>query len=357
MRFLILLLLYFQPPQIFSTTGTYATETATPVVADVVAEHAEVAAPVPRKRYLAMFTATYCGPCQTWKKQQKPSVEAAGYAVVEYEMTSAYNKQKYGNRVSSYPTFVVIDYDTGEWLSGPTVGGITAEAAISMLAGAAKVDAPPVILQKPLPITVDMPILSSPVRFIKWPGYGTIDLETYSKNCNCPMCVSIRAKQQDYWRDLKAYQAAMTTSAVPLPAEQQGCPAATVEAMLDAMKLTPNDRLADLGCGDGRILIAAAKRGIRGIGVEIDPARAAVAVQAVKDAGVSDLVTIETGDALDFDTTRVTAVTAYLYPPLLARLAPKLMQVRVAASPYHQVPGLDMQQVGDVWIYTRPTAD
>lgn len=358
MWFLISMVLYFQPPQIFSTTGTYAAETQTPAVADAVVEHVEVAAPRTRKRYLAMFTASYCGPCQTWKLQQKPRVVAAGYTVVEYEMTSAYNKQKYGSRISSYPTFVVIDWDTGEWLSGQAVGGITAEAAISMLANAARVDAPPVILQQPLPVVLDMPILSPPVRWIKWPGYSElIDLETYKRNCDCPMCIDIRARQQAYWRDLKVYQAVMTTSAVPLPAEQQGCPPATVEAMLDAMKLTPDDRLADWGCGDGRILIAAAKRGVPGIGIEIDPARAAVAVQAVKAAGVSDLVTIETGDALDFDTTRVTAVTAYLYPPLLAKLAPKMMQVRVAASPYHQVPGLDMTQVGDVWIYTRPAAD
>lgn len=358
---LIAMLLCFQPPQIFSATGTYATATVEPVVTVAAVSHVEAAAAKTGKRYLAMFTASYCGPCQTWKRQQKPRVEAAGYTVREYEMTVTANLQLYGSRIPRYPGFVVVDWDTGEWLSAPVIGGITADTAIAMLEKAAPAVATPAgtpeVTPTPAVSTVLSPTLSPPIRYIQWPGYGEIDLETYSRNCNCPMCVSIRAMQQDYWRDLKAYQAAMAVSVVPLPADQQGCPVATVEAMLDAMKLTPEDTLADWGCGDGRILIAAAKRGIRGIGIEIDPVRAAVASQAVKAAGVSDLVTIEIGDALDFDVTRVTAVTAYLYPSLLAKLAPKMMQVRVAASPYHQVPGLDMQQVGDVWIYSRPVAD
>lgn len=353
MQFILALLLCLQPPQIFNATGTYATE-AVPLVQPTTV----VAAPT-GKRYLAMFTATYCGPCQNWKRQQKPRVEAAGYKVIEYEMTVTTNQERYSSRVPRYPAFVVVDWDTGKWVSELVIGGINAETAIGMLEKATPVVSVPVvepIVTQPS-VTTTIPPLAPPIRYIQWPGYGTIDLETYSKNCNCPMCVSIRAMQQDYWRDLKAYQAAMTASSVSLPADKQGCPQATVEAMLDAMQLTTADTLADWGCGDGRILIAAAKRGIRGIGVEIDPSRAAVAVQAVKAAGVSDLVTIETGDALDFDATRVTAVTAYLYPPLLAKLAPKMMQVRIAASPYHQVPGLDMRQIGDVWIYERPTAN
>jgi len=346
----ILMLLLLQPPQIFNATGTYA---ATHVEETPVAV---VAAPQPTgKRYLAMFTATYCTPCQNWKRDVKDDVERAGYTVIEYEMTVPANRQRYGDRIPRYPGFAVVDWDTGKWLSDPMIGSITADTAIAMLGKVAS--APPPVLTQPQ-ATTTVTSLSPPDRYIEYPGWpDLIDLETYNRNCVCPMCLTIRELQKNYWRDLKAYQDAIAVVAVPLPADKQGCPAATVEAMLDAMKLTPADTLADWGCGDGRILIAAAKRGVRGIGIEIDPARAAVAKQAVKDAGVSDLVTIEIGDALDFDTTRVTAVTAYLYPPLLAKLAPKMMLVRVAASPYHQVPGLDMTQVGDVWIYNRPTAD
>ena len=138
------------------------------------------------------------------------------------------------------------------------------------------------------------------------------------------------------------------------PDHQQGTPHDTIERILDTMRLTNLDVLADLGCGDGRVLIAAARRGVRGIGVEIDPAMADRARLNVAAAGVSDRVTIETGDARDFDVSRCSACVAYLYPELLAELAPKMRSVRVAASPFHEVAGFT--QVGDVWIHRRADA-
>lgn len=190
-----------------------------------------------------------------------------------------------------------------------------------------------------------------PVRYIQWPGWGTIDLETYNRNCNCSMCRSIRAKQAEYRTQMEAFRKSQVKPQAQVTPDQEGCPYELVETMLDQMELRSWYILGDLGCGDGRILIAAARRGIRGIGIEIDPARAEVARRNVKAAGVEHLVTIETGDALEFDTGRVTAVTAYLYPPLLAKLSPKLRGKRVVASPYHEVPGLGMKQAGDIWIY------
>ena len=192
---------------------------------------------------------------------------------------------------------------------------------------------------------------SMPIRYIQWPGWGTIDLESYNRNCNCGMCRSIRAKQQEYQRQLREYQ--RTSAEAALPDDQKPCPMATVEAMLDLMQLTPDDTLADLGCGDGRILIAAAKRGVRGIGVELDHARVETARQSILDSGLSHLITIVQGDARSFDTSRATAITAYLYPTLLAELAPKMAAVRVAASPYHEVPGLAMIRVGDVFVHHK----
>jgi predicted RNA methylase len=79
-----------------------------------------------------------------------------------------------------------------------------------------------------------------------------------------------------------------------------------------------------------------------GIGIELDPVRAAVARQNVAAAGVSDLVTIEVGDALDFDMGRITVATTYLYPPLLAKLSHSLKGLRFVASPFHPVPCLPM---------------
>lgn len=304
------------------------TETPVPAPSD---------APVKRSPYLAMFTAHYCGPCQTWKKHVKPQVEAAGYTVVAYEMTLPRYSRKWARKISRYPSFAVIDYDTGEWLSDVTVGTIDLATAKRMLDRSEKK------AHEAAPVSQT---LAPPSRYIQWPGWGTIDLETYNRNCNCSMCVSIRAMQRQYLRDLESFQ---SQSAVT--PDQEGCPHELVEKMLDQMQLRSDDVLADLGCGDGRILIAAARRGIRGIGIEIDPDRAAVATRAVKAAGVSHLVTIETGDALEFDTQRATAVTAYLYPPLLEKLSVKLRGKRVVASPYHEIPGLAMVQYGDLWLY------
>ena len=328
MRFAMLLLACFQQAEIFEATGVYSVQTPPVVV--------EVRKP---RRSLAMFTASWCGPCQTCKKTVIPKIEAAGYTVQIIEMTDQANLKRFSKQIARYPTFVALDWDTGQWVSEPIQGSIDLATAVRMLDGPVK-SAP-----KRLAVFPESP----PVRFIKWPGWGTIDLETYNRNCNCSMCVSIRAKQQEYQRQLKAFQQSQT-SVTP---DQEGCPHALVETMLDSMELRPGDVLGDLGCGDGRILISAAKRGIRGIGVEIDPVRAEVARRNVRSSGYERLVTIETGDALEFDLSRVTCATTYLYPPLLAKLSPKLKSLRVVASPYHEIPGISMKQIGDIWIATR----
>jgi hypothetical protein len=75
----------------------------------------------------------------------------------------------------------------------------------------------------------------------------------------------------------------------------------------------------------------------------------------VEKAGLSHMITIITGDVMDFIPTDhgVTAAVAYLYPDLLEKLSPALQQIAIVATPYHSVPGLPMKQFGDVWIYDR----
>lgn len=334
MHLLILLLGCLQQAEIFEATGIYSPHKHVPAAATP---------DVPARRYLAMFTATWCAPCQNWKRNTMPQLEAAGYVVKQIEMTDAANVTRYGRKITRFPAFVVIDWNTGEWLSEPALGGIELATAKRMLDGPVQSAIPRAMVSPPAPSPVSS---TPPIRYINWPGWGQIDLETYNRNCNCGMCQSIRAQQQEYRRQLDSFQQPQSQ----VPPDQEGTPHALVETILDQMQLLDSDVLADLGCGDGRILIAAAKRGIRGIGVERDPARAHLARLQVKSAGLEHLVTIETGDALDFDLSRVTAVTAYLYPPLLAQLSPKLKSVRVVASPYHEVPGLSMTRIGDVWI-------
>ncbi len=201
-------------------------------------------------------------------------------------------------------------------------------------------------------------VQSAPARRQRLPvvntQWGRIDLETYNRNCNCSMCAGIRALQQQY----RSYQ---PTSFVPepvenLPADQQPTPQLVIEDMISLMGLNSSDVVGDIGCGDGRILIAAVQKyGCRGVGVEIDAQQADRARMAVESAGLSDRIQIITGDARAFNpqTYGITAITVYLFPELLKQLAPKLKYARVVASAFHDVPGLDMTRRGDVWIYRK----
>ena len=104
-------------------------------------------------------------------------------------------------------------------------------------------------------------------------------------------------------------------------------PQPVVEAMLELAKVTSADVVYDLGSGDGRIVIAAAKKhGARGVGVEIDPALVEQARQNAKTAGVSDRVRFVTQDLFKTDLRPATVVTLYLLQSLNERLRPKLVR-------------------------------
>lgn len=87
----------------------------------------------------------------------------------------------------------------------------------------------------------------------------------------------------------------------------------------------PGEVLYDLGAGDGRIAIAAARDyGIRAVGIEIDARKVAEARANVARAGLSGLVEIRQGDAMDADLRDANVVTLFLFPQINERLAPKL---------------------------------
>jgi SAM-dependent methyltransferase len=89
--------------------------------------------------------------------------------------------------------------------------------------------------------------------------------------------------------------------------------AEVVDRMLALAKVDATDIVYDLGCGDGRIVIAAAKKyGARGVGVDIDPDRIAEAEANARKAGVEKLVTFKLQDALQTDVSEATVVTLYL---------------------------------------------
>lgn len=106
-------------------------------------------------------------------------------------------------------------------------------------------------------------------------------------------------------------------------------PQPVVDKMLQVAKLRKGDVVFDLGCGDGRIVITAAKRyGVKAWGFDVDPKRIAEARENVRKNGVEDLVTIEQKDIFTLDLSPATVVTLYLLPSLNVRLIPQLERLR-----------------------------
>jgi precorrin-6B methylase 2 len=104
-------------------------------------------------------------------------------------------------------------------------------------------------------------------------------------------------------------------------------PEPVVEAMLQVANVTKNDIVYDLGCGDGRIPVTAARKyGARGVGIDIDPQRIKEANENVAKNNVGNLVRIVQGDLFEQNLSEATVVTLYLLPSLNVKLMPKLMQ-------------------------------
>jgi len=102
-----------------------------------------------------------------------------------------------------------------------------------------------------------------------------------------------------------------------------------VAAMLRAAKVGPTDQVVDLGAGDGRIAIAAARDfGARAIGIEYEPPMAELARRNAERAGVANRVRIVTGDIFREDFTAATVVTMYLLPELNLQLRPQLLAMK-----------------------------
>lgn len=378
-------------------------EVTTPVVAATPrpVAHPVAVAPTAKSQtstYVVAFTASWCSPCRSWKSTELPKLQAFGVPVTIVDVDQ---QPQWG--VSSLPSFWIVDRKTRRALRKFT--GYTAavtlrsnetpspQAKQSQAAryniynggrGSSHENRPSLLLHlmndgihagkyRRIELealtdqqlddmhtedhrgngqvrTIHQPVQRTtqrsrlPVVNTKW---GVIDLETYSRNCNCPMCRGIRSLQSQY----RTMSIVAPEAAVP-PA-QEPTPADTIDQMMDLMPLNSRDVLADLGCGDGRILIEAVLRfGCTGIGVEIDPEMAEKARVRVENEGLSQKIRIITGDVLDFEPSGhgVTAAVTYLYPDLLSKLSDKLKDIAIVASPFHEIHGLGMTQFGDVWI-------
>jgi SAM-dependent methyltransferase len=105
-------------------------------------------------------------------------------------------------------------------------------------------------------------------------------------------------------------------------------PQATVEKMLDMAKVTPQDFVIDLGSGDGRNVIGAARRGARALGVEYNPDMVDLSRRRAKEAGVADRATFQQGDMYEADISAATVLALFLLPDNMNKLLPKFLGLR-----------------------------
>ncbi|HWV80395.1 MAG TPA: methyltransferase domain-containing protein [Hyphomicrobiaceae bacterium] len=104
-------------------------------------------------------------------------------------------------------------------------------------------------------------------------------------------------------------------------------PQSLVDKMLELAKATPQDYLIDLGSGDGRTVITAAKRGLTAHGIEYNPDMVALAQKNAKAAGVSDKATFAKADIFESDFSKAQIITMFLLPWINEKLAPKLLEM------------------------------
>ena len=125
-----------------------------------------------------------------------------------------------------------------------------------------------------------------------------------------------------------------------------------VEKMLQMAKVKKDDIVFDLGCGDGRIVVTAAKKfGAKGVGIDIDPARIKDSMETMRKAGVTDeLVDIRQGDALKVkDLERASVIMLYMLPEFMEKLEPQMKArlkpgTRIVAHDY-PFPNMEPDQV------------
>ena len=105
-------------------------------------------------------------------------------------------------------------------------------------------------------------------------------------------------------------------------------PQTLVDKMLDMAKMTPQDFVMDLGSGDGRTVITAAKRGARAMGIEYDPDMVELSKQNAAKEGVSDKAEFVKADLFETDFSKATVITMFLLPDINLRLRPKILDLK-----------------------------
>jgi SAM-dependent methyltransferase len=105
-------------------------------------------------------------------------------------------------------------------------------------------------------------------------------------------------------------------------------PQSLVDRMLDVAKVTPKDYVIDLGSGDGRTVITAAKRGVKALGIEYNPDMVELSKRNAAKEGVSDRASFTKADLFETDFSEATVITMFLLPDINIRLRPKILNLK-----------------------------
>jgi SAM-dependent methyltransferase len=186
----------------------------------------------------------------------------------------------------------------------------------------------------------------------------------FSRSSACERIAFLRIA----WAGL-AFAASVCTSAaaatLDVPTPYLPSTHGNVDEMLRLAAVQPNDLVYDLGSGDGRVVIAAARDwGARGVGIEIDAELVAQSRAEAQRAGVAERTAFHVSDALKADLREATVVTLYLLTPLVNRLQPKLLKelkpgTRIVAHEYGFAdwkPDRHVQASKNFYLYVVPAA-
>ncbi len=139
---------------------------------------------------------------------------------------------------------------------------------------------------------------------------------------------------QSILKQLLAFLALLLAGFLIIPSQSVGqdldvpyvpTPDKVVERMLDMADVQPSDYVIDLGSGDGRIVIAAAKRGASGHGIDLDPKRIAEARENAFNSGVDDQIMFMKANIFNTDFSKASVITMYLLPSVNKKLRPELL--------------------------------
>jgi SAM-dependent methyltransferase len=141
--------------------------------------------------------------------------------------------------------------------------------------------------------------------------------------CLCAVVTVALAQAQSGSTEYQPVERQAGKDVVWLPTSQ-----ALVDTMLDMAKITPQDYVIDLGSGDGRTVITAAKRGARALGVEYNPDMVELSKRAAAREGVSDKAQFVKADLFETDFSEATVITMFLLPEINFQLRPKILSLK-----------------------------